>query len=423
MRIEVTRMRLPRGGGAWLAPLAALWVVALALGAVGVFERVVNGHEGANYTSYIPWGLWVAVYVYFIGLSAGSFLVSALVYVLGVKRLEPLGKLALFTALVTLLVALLAIWLDLGHFERFWEVFTRGNPLSMMAWIVWLYTAYFLLLSVEFWFAVRADLVEWSRRPGIQGRVASILLLGQTDASSDALASDRRVLRVLGAIGVPLAVGFHGGVGALFGVVGARDYWNAPLYPLMFIVAALASGGGLLTFLAAFFGPRRGSAEHRDMVTFLGRMTMGLLVVYLVMLWAEFSIPLYTNIPAEAKPFEHVLTGPQPWIFWGFQIAMGSVIPLAIFVLRPRSVRWLGVASLLVAGAFLATRYNVVIPGLILPELEGLPTAYVDRRLSFSYAPSVGEWLVFVFIAALAVGIFYAGYRLLPVVTEKEAES
>ena len=28
-----------------------------------------------------------------------------------------------------------------------------------------------------------------------------------------------------------------------------------------------------------------------------------------------------------------------------------------------------------------------------------------------------------IFIAALAVGIFYAGYRLLPVVTEKEAES
>ena len=109
MTTEAKRMRFSPGGGAWLAPLAVLWLAALALGAVGVFERVVNGHEGANYTSYIPWGLWVALYVYFIGLSAGSFLVSALVYVLGMKRLEPLGKLALFTALVTLLAALLAI--------------------------------------------------------------------------------------------------------------------------------------------------------------------------------------------------------------------------------------------------------------------------------------------------------------------------
>jgi molybdopterin-containing oxidoreductase family membrane subunit len=76
---------------------------------------------------------------------------------------------------------------------------------------------------------------------------------------------------------------------------------------------------------------------------------------------------------------------------------------------------------MLVAGAFLATRYNVVIPGLILPELEGLPEAYADSRLNFSYAPSVGEWLVFLFIASLAVGIFYAGYRLLPLISEKEA--
>ena len=74
MTTEAKRMRFSPGGGAWLAPLAAVWVAALALGAVGVFERVVNGHEGANYTSYIPWGLWVALYVYLIGLSAGSFL-------------------------------------------------------------------------------------------------------------------------------------------------------------------------------------------------------------------------------------------------------------------------------------------------------------------------------------------------------------
>ena len=421
MRIDATKTRFSLPRSAWLAPLAAAWAIALAVGAVGVFERVVGGHEGAGYTSYVPWGLWVAVYVYFIGLSAGTFLVSALVYVLGVKRLEPLGKLALFTALVTLLAALLAIWLDLGHFERFWEVFARGNPMSMMAWIVWLYTAYFVLLAVEFWFAIRADLVAWSFRPGIQGALASLLLFGRTDASASAVTADRKVLRVLGALGVPLAIGFHGGVGALFGVVGARDYWNAPLYPPMFIIAALASGGGLLTFLAAFFGPRRGSAGHREAVTLLGQMTMGLLIVYLILLWAEISIPLYSNIPAETKPFQHVLTGPQPWIFWGFQIALGAVVPLVIFVWRPRSVNWLGLASMLVAGAFLATRYNVVIPGLILPELEGLPEAYADSRLNFSYAPSVGEWLVFLFIASLAVGIFYAGYRLLPLISEKEA--
>ena len=71
-----------------------LWAVAFALGLIGVYLRVFVGKEVVGYNSYIPWGLWVAMYIYFVGLSAGAFLLSTLVYVFGVKRLEPVGKLA-----------------------------------------------------------------------------------------------------------------------------------------------------------------------------------------------------------------------------------------------------------------------------------------------------------------------------------------
>src|SRR3990170_1969543 len=157
-------------------PLGLIWVVALAAGLVGVTQRLLTGHELTNYTSSIPWGLWVAAYVYFVRLSAGPFLPSALIHVLGLQRLEPLGKRALFTALVSLIAALLLIWLDIGRMERFYYVFTRGNTLSMMAWMVWLYTAYFVVLSVEFWFAMRGDLVAMSQEQDLRGRFASLLL-------------------------------------------------------------------------------------------------------------------------------------------------------------------------------------------------------------------------------------------------------
>ena len=81
-------------------PLAGIvWAIAFAAGAVGVFLRLTTGHELANYGSYVPWGLWVAAYVYFSGLSAGAFLISALVYAGGVRRLEPVARVALLTAL------------------------------------------------------------------------------------------------------------------------------------------------------------------------------------------------------------------------------------------------------------------------------------------------------------------------------------
>lgn len=416
-----------------VVPLGVVWAVALAAGLVGIWLRLTSGHELADYTSSIPWGLWVAAYVYFVGLSAGAFLISALIFVFGMKSLEPIGKLALFTALLALVAALLTIWLDLGHMERFYYVFLRGNPGSMMAWMVWLYTAYFFLLIAEFWVAIRGDLVEQAAATGLRGRVANLLLgrFGRVlspqpvtvPADPYDRSRDRAVLRVLGSLGVPLAIAFHGGVGALFGVVGARGYWNAPLYPLLFIVGALVSGGGLLTFIVAFLWPDRGSEQHKEMVGVLGKMTLAMLVVYLIMVWAEFSITLYADIPSEAEPLYQILGGPYPWVFWVFQVGIGAVIPIVIMTTRQRSASWVGLAAGLVAIGFFATRLNVVIPGLIEPQLAGLDTAYIDERLEYQYFPSIMEWLVLAFVASFATGLFFAGSRLLPITSHGEVSS
>src|SRR3989337_1787287 len=100
----------------------AFWVLGLVglvpLG-IALFIRFTTGHEEANYGSIVPWGLWVAQYIYFVGLSAGAFLLSSLVYVFGVSRFEPIGRLAVFTAIASLLLALFTIWMDIGHMERF----------------------------------------------------------------------------------------------------------------------------------------------------------------------------------------------------------------------------------------------------------------------------------------------------------------
>jgi len=211
------------------AGFGLLWGAALLAGLYGLVQRALTGHELANYGSYVPWGLWVAQYIYFVGLSAGAFLLSSLIYVFGLKQLEPIGKLALFTAFVTLCCALLAIWLDLGHPFRFWKVYTNPQPTSMMAWMVWLYTAYFLLVTIELWFAMRRDLVAASTRRGVAGVIARVLSFGSQDSSEAAQARDRRMLRLLGTVGVPLAIAFHGGVGALFGVIGARPLEHVAL--------------------------------------------------------------------------------------------------------------------------------------------------------------------------------------------------
>ena len=407
MRIEISQKSLA-------VPLGVVWLAALAVGLVGVSQRLLTGHELANYTSNIPWGLWVAAYVYFVGLSAGMFLLVALANVFGIQRLVKYTKLGLFASLVLLLAGLLTIWLDLGHLTRFYMVYTDGNPSSMMAWMMWGYTAYGALLLATLWLVMCRDLVAWSSEPGLKVWVASALTFCRRDIAAATGDSDTGTARVLFLIGIPLVAAVIGGSGALFGVVGGRHFWNAPLMPILFITVALTSGTALLTFLVAFLAPDRGSASHRYVVRMLGRIVLGLLAFYLLLLWAEYSITLYADIPSASEPMYQVLGGPYPWVFWVFQVALGAVIPIALLSFWPRSAAWVGLASLMVAGSFLATRLNIVIPGLVEPQLEGLDTAYMDSRLSFEYFPSLMEWLVLIFIGAFATGLFYAGLRALP---------
>ena len=114
--------------------LWALWIAAAVLGMIGLVGRIVYGDRLTALTSYIPWGIWVAGYIYFIGLSAGSFLLSSLVYVFGVHQLERIAKLALYIAIVTLVMALTTILFDLGHMERFYEA-TPCNRKDLVKWL------------------------------------------------------------------------------------------------------------------------------------------------------------------------------------------------------------------------------------------------------------------------------------------------
>lgn len=398
-----------------------LWVLAiggLLVGAFGLYDRLMHGHLMAAYGSYIPWGLWVGAYIYLIGVSAGAFLISALVYVFGIRKLEPIGKLALFTAIITLGIAMFSIFLDLGHPERAWRLVLRTNFYSVMGWMIWLYTAYLILLVVELWFALRGDFARWSARRDAQGFLARILGLGQRDLSPQALARDKQLLRVLGALGVPLAIAFHGGVGALFGVVGARAYWNTGLTPIMFLVGALLSGGALLTFVTYVFGPTH---ERAETVLFLGRITLGLLLLDLLLEWAEYSIGLYSAIPAEVASMKLVLFGPYWWAFWLIHVGLGALVPLGLLVGGRKSAPAVATAGLLIALTFFTVRLNIVIPGLAVPELEGLANAFTGPGLTFDYFPTLTEWLLQIWILAAGLLAFLIGYRLLPIVVERPA--
>ncbi|MBI4511324.1 MAG: polysulfide reductase NrfD [Deltaproteobacteria bacterium] len=386
-------------------------VLLSALGLWALVATVTRGHEVLATTQHVPWGLWVAGYIFFLGLSAGSFLLSTLVYVFGVKRLEPVGPLALVQALGCLVLGGFLIIMDLGHPERIHKVLSSMQPRSVMAWMGVFYNFYLAIVMVELYLALRPRLAA---RAG-SSRLFRALALGSQRTDEASVSRDRRWLKILGVLGIPVAIVVHGGVGSIFAVAKARPGWFSGLFPIVFLVSALASGGALLTFLVA--ATSRLPRPRKDgLVRLLARMSLGILSFDLLLLTSEVLVTLYGNVPHESTAWKLTLLGPFWWVFWLGQLGVGFFVPviLAVLPLARDRMPVLGLQGLLMVVGIWSSRLNLVIPPQIPPVFEGLPAAYHHERWALGYSPTPLEWGVL--LAALVAGawLFILARKFLP---------
>lgn len=393
---------------------AALGVLTAA-GAWGVLSVFRHGHALANTTQHVPWGLWVALYIFFLGMSTGAYLLSSLVYVFRVKRFEAAGPMALLQALGCLVLGGFLIIMDLGHPLRIYKVLLSMNPTSVMGWMGLLYNFYIVIVVAQLVVAIRPQVVQRVQSGAQPAWLYRWLACGSTDLTPEGRQRDARRLKILGIAGLPVTILVSGGVGVLFAVAKARPNWFSGLFPIIFLISALASGGALLTFLMAF-GSRQPEDKKRVLVRDLAMLTIGILCFDWLLFLSEVLVTFYGNIPHEVIGWRLTLFGPYWWVFWFVQLGVGTLVPIGI-LLRPRlraSSRWLGAAGLLAAFGILGTRLNIVIPPQIRPVFEALPDAYSHARNAVGYFPSLYEWLVAAFTFAVGIWLFVAARNVLP---------
>jgi molybdopterin-containing oxidoreductase family membrane subunit len=302
--------------------------------------------------------------------------------------------------------------------ERFWHVYVYPNFRSPMAWMIWLYTAYFILLAVELWFVLRRDLIAGARGTNWKARIYRVLALGAKDESVESAQRDRTIVRILASIGIPVAIMFHGGVGTLFGIVAARPAWHSGLFPILFLLSALASGAALLTVTAAIF--QDGWRTNRDTVLALGRLVLLLLLLEVLFQFSEILIAYAGGVPGHTASLDLILGGPYAWVFWIVQLLIGTLIPILLLAGPTRSdPRFVSLAGLMIVLGFIGVRLNIVIPGLATEEIRGMMEAISSPRISTAYIPSTTEWMLTAGIVGLGLLLFGVGEMLLPT-DEKE---
>jgi Ni/Fe-hydrogenase subunit HybB-like protein len=335
---------------------------------------------------HIHWSLMIVMYPYVTGLVAGAFLVSSFYHVFGREEFKPLSRLALATSFCFLAVATLPLLNHLGHPERALNIIITPNFSSAMAGFGLLYASYFIIVVLEIWFVFRVDLIRSAAAStGLRRWGYSVLALGVYDTSEEAIRHDHTIIRVLAAIGIPMACLLHGYVGFLFGALKSNPWWSTPLMPVIFLFSAMVSGMALLIVLYQIGAKLKGVPIDREAISALARWLWLFMIMSLTLELLEIMTLAYENAE-EWQVIGHLLTHQLSFSFISIQMVAGGLVPFILLMILVLMNRYLHdkvrntlamVASLLLLMQVFSMRWNVVIGGQMFSKsMRGFREAY-----------------------------------------------
>jgi molybdopterin-containing oxidoreductase family membrane subunit len=387
--MDVTYRPISGKSAQYYSLVGALLVVALA----GIGATLLMHFRGlylSGMTNRVPWGVQIVMAIFYIGLSAGSLVISGLYGIFGQIRYKPFARIAAYLAMLFLIAGLLSIVTDQGRIDRvFTKPFQHLNPFSMFSINPALYSGHIILCILYLWALFRGKYLL-------------------TKFSSVAV--------------VVWALCVHTGTGAIFAFV-PRELYNSPLLPASFVAAALSSGAALVIIvLVSLFRITRRRLDDQ-LVVWLGRLLAVFIVVAMYVILVENAHRAYLVASRRAAGF-FLFGGMHALLFWVGLIGLGSVVPaLLLFIRRTgSSVRWIVFSSVLVVAGVLCERYLIVIPGLInAPELFPGMTV-VGMQLSegvAAYRISLLELLQSLGVIAIIGLSFVLGLKYLPLLPEE----
>jgi Ni/Fe-hydrogenase subunit HybB-like protein len=408
---------------------------------------------------YIIWAIQIVMYPFMTGLVAGSFVLSSLYHVFGIKKLEGIARFALVFSFALLPAAMVPLLLHLQHPERGINVLMTPHFTSAIAAFGIVFSCYFAIVASEIWFLYRRHLIENARYlKGLGGDkplrfkvlqlLQTVLTLGSSDTSEESLQKDHKAIKLLASIGIPVALFLHGYAGFIFGSVKANALWLTPLMPVIFIVSAVVSGISLclLSYIVVTevrkwrsrrvqaralrtAGPKgtatadleryaAQSGEIQSVEISVVKMTSRFLLIFLVTAVSLELLDLvfrgYTAVNSWDILKDALYVRDFRNIFI-LQYGLGAFVPLVLLLLPRLTLRRTVLATMLILFGVLMMRYNVVIGGQSFSETFAgymhykLPVIPYDiERLKEGL---VGALLVFIFPLVL----FYIYSKVFPV--------
>lgn len=357
--------------------LAVIIVAFLAMFAIGVGIYLMHGHHAYNVTREHPWGLLIAVYIFFVVSSTGLCIVGSLGDVFGFKDYMEISKRAIFGSIVTILAGFAVIAVEIGHpvTMMIYNILTPGLT-SAIWWMGTLYGLYLTFMIIEFVFLLKNNM-KYARIAGITG-----LLVG---------------------------LAAHSNLGGVFGFLNARTISNGVFYPTYFILTAFITGIFLAFIMYGFRYRLNFTQSGTKLLTNLAKI-QGLLISILIFFvtWKMLT-DIYGGMPNRSEVAIHILQSPT---FWA-EVILAMVIPLFIILKSGgRSVKAMFWASLSGMVGIFFMRYNLVHDTQLKPLQMMKLTEYQLAPTWVEYFPSSTEIMISLGGLGLCMFMYYIGTKL-----------
>ena len=362
----------------------ALWMVQLSGGMVQTAMRNLDS-----------WGLYITMFMFAVGLSAGGLIISSVPKAFGIKGFGGISKVAVMTSIAATVAAIGFVVVDLGQPLRVWELFAYSNLGSPLMWDIIVLMVYLILSCVYLWAQVGNE----------KGKVS------------------HAALRVISVVALVCAVLVHSVTAWIFGLQQSHEMWHTALLAPWFVSSALVCGTGLVMCAAvALRAAGYLKWDQSDLVKLAK-----LLAVFLLVDLYFFGCDLLTEaFPAASgmAVVDMLVSGPLAPFFWG-EIVLSAVAIVLCVVPALRTTPLMVVAGLCAIAAIFCKRAQLLVGGFQLPnvDLPAVMTPFTvtnwEGSMAQAYAgmvywPTPLEFGIALGVVGLAFLVFFLGIKFLP---------
>jgi len=245
------------------------------------------------------WGWLIVSYLFLAGAGSGAFIAAVACELLAPDWSKALARAGSLAAGPLVIIGTMCLVFDLeaGLWQPWRQIYLVSNLSSAISWGVLILSA-FIPVALLY-----ADALN------------EITFIGRFV---------KRYTRILGVVGVFLAIATAGYTGVLIAVVNGVPFWNTPVMPVLFMASAMSTGLAVAMIGAAVIDIN----TIRTLSNFaLGHVIFLVVEGMVLMLFIFMSLTRSTEAASSAMM---LISGVLSPYFWSFVVVLGILIPLIL---------------------------------------------------------------------------------------------